>query len=160
MHVFLLIFRFASFKRNLLRPEWTVQSFSSGGLEGKDECVVDARIDSSLDTYAILQGDAPPCNVSYGLRPIVGTVKASKVCRRHLGLFEMLWSDFLAAFLIEMTGDMNCADLACALLHETVFWNWKLYCVNFFFCWPPFLRLPGICCILLGRLCTNCYLIM
>lgn len=105
--------------------------------------MVDARIDSSLDTYAILQGDAPPCNVSYGLRPIVGAVKASKVCRRHLGLFEMLWSDFLAAFLIEMTGDMNCADLACALLHETVFWNWKLYCVNFFFLLTPFFTVTG-----------------
>lgn len=94
--------------------------------------MLDAGIDLSLDKYAILQGDALPCDVSYGLRPIVGTIKASEVCRRHVRLFAMLWSDFRAAFLTEMTGDVDCADLACALLHETVFWNWKLYFVNFF----------------------------
>lgn len=115
--------------------------FPVGGLEGKGECVLDARIDLSLDKYAILQGDALSCDVSYGLRPIVGTIKAFEVCRRHVRLFVMLWSDCRAAFLTEMTGDVDCADLACALLHETVFWNWKLYFVNFFV--DPFFTVTG-----------------
>lgn len=91
--------------------------------ERKREFVSDDKVDLSLKKHAILQGHvtrAVDLDRSWEpsrLAKSVGNICDFLRCCRA--------SDFCGEFLTKMTGDVGCAYLVCALLHETVHSNWS-----------------------------------
>lgn len=98
---------------------------------------------------------------SHGLRPIVGTIKTCEVCRQHLRLFAMLWSEWILRRVFNR-GDWRRGlrwSSLCLIARDGLF-KLELYFVNFFLLTPFFYGYWAFVVNCARRIVsTSCYLI-